>query len=293
MAAKKARLSPVATLDIPVREASALAVVRRAGGEALMAVGDRDASLAVGQLSNGRPQDWQQVDLSAAFAAVDADGTQLEAVAGDAAGNVLLAQEDPSRVFVLDADLAQITHVVDLDARTDAALAEGWERDENSKVESIVPGPDGQLLVVKEKKPICLAMFAPTAVASATLADLRTVPGNWAESLGQSLGSLKAVASWPAGKSLQRLGDISDATIGPDGALFLLSDQSAAIARVDELPAAGEKVSAVEVWEIEGWPDKCEGIAFDSQGYCYVAIDSPKDAKNLLVFDQWCTTAGK
>ena len=287
MSAKNVRLRPVATLDIPVKEASALAVARRGEDDVLVAVGDRDAALAVSVLLDGRPQEWQRVDLSDAFAAVASDGTQLEGVATDAQGHILLAQEDPSRVFVLDPEFARITHVLDLDAGTDAALAQAWERDENSKVEAIVPGPGGQLLVVKEKKPICLAMFAPTTSAPATLADLRATPKAWASPLQPGRGTLRAVGSWPAGKSLLRLGDISDAAIGPDGSLFLLSDQSAAIVRVDDLPEPGEKVSAAEMWEIDGWPDKCEGIAFDSQGYCYVAIDSPKAASNLLVFDQW------
>ena len=288
MSAKKGRLRPVATLDVPVREASALTVIRRDGAEVLLAVGDRDAELAMSTLSNGRPGEWHTVDLTDAFSDVDADGTQLEAIAGDALGNVLLAQEHPSRVFVLDLAGTRITHILDLDATTDAELAEGWERDDNSKVESIVPGPNGQLLVVKEKKPIGLAMFAPTSSAPATLAELGAIPGAWAAELQPGAGSLHAVASWRAGKSLLRLGDVSDAAVGPDGALFLLSDQSAAIVRVAELPEPGEKVVAAETWEIEGWPDKCEGIAFDSQGYCYVAIDSPKASKNLLVFDHWC-----
>lgn len=288
MPSKSARLRPIAMLDLPVREASALAVLRRGDKEHLVAVGDRDASLALSELRDGRPQEWRVVDMAPAFEAVDADGTQLEAVASDAQGHLLLAQEDPSRVFVLDLDSKAITHVLDLDASTNEELHEVWERDDNSKVESIVPGPGGHLLVVKEKKPICIAMFAPAATSPAKLVDLHTVPGDWAGGLEPGSGSLQAVGSWPAGKSVQRLGDISDATIGPDGALYLLSDQSAAIARLAELPEPGEKIKAAEVWEIEGWPDKCEGIAFDSQGYCYVAVDSPKAEKNLLVLDHWC-----
>ena len=287
MSSKSARLLPVATLDVPVREASGLAVTRRGSVESLVAIGDREARLAVSPLRDGRPGEWRTLDLDAAFKTVGGDGTQLEAVAADAVGNVLLAQEDPSRVYVLDPDLARITQILDLDATTDPALAEGWERDENSKVESIVPGPDGQLLVVKEKKPICVAMFAPFTAAPMTLAQLGATTADWTAGLPSGQIGLQAVASWPAAKSLQRLGDISDAAIGPDGSLFLLSDQSAAIARIDELPAPGEKVAVSEVWEIDGWPDKCEGIAFDAQGYCYVSIDSPKATDNLLVFDTW------
>lgn len=287
MSTKQPRLSPVATGDIPVREASGLAVIQRRGEDLLIAVGDREASIAVSTLSQGRPGNWRKIDLVEAFAAVASDGTQLEAVAGDADGNLLLAQEHPARIYVLDPDFNSITHVLDLDADTDAALAESWQRDENSKVESIVPGPAGQLLVIKEKKPICVAVFAPTPAPPAQLADLGSVAGPWTGDLPAGPGTLQAVGSWPAGKSLLRLGDISDAAIGPDGALFLLSDQSASIARVENLPQPGEKVKAAEVWEIEGLPDKCEGIAFDSKGYCYVAIDSPKDERNLLVFDHW------
>jgi hypothetical protein len=37
--------------------------------------------------------------------------------------------------------------------------------------------------------------------------------------------------------------DFSDLEIGPDGRLYLLSDQSASIARLDDLPPEGGKAS--------------------------------------------------
>jgi len=49
-----------------------------------------------------------------------------------------------------------------------------------------------------------------------------------------------ALAIWFPDKTLAKTcADFSDLEIGPDGCLYLLSDKSATIARLDDLPAGG------------------------------------------------------
>jgi hypothetical protein len=92
------------------------------------------------------------------------------------------------------------------------------------------------------------------------------------------------LATWWLGKSLAKaLPDISDATIGPDGRLYLLSDQGSSIARLpDVLDPAGGTVDAVDVWRIAGSPDNAEGLVILDDGTPLVALDTKSPERNLL-----------
>ena len=63
------------------------------------------------------------------------------------------------------------------------------------------------------------------------------------------------------------LPDISDATVGPDGRLYVLSDQGSAIARLpDVLEPGGGRVGAVAAWRIAGKPENAEGLVILADG---------------------------
>ncbi|MDQ1249517.1 MAG: hypothetical protein QG597_3892 [Actinomycetota bacterium] len=280
-------LLPVAaTLDIPIVEVSGLTIAVREGVEYLVAVGDDGADFAWARLTDGRPGQWRVADLASLLATAQAPTDQLEAVCTDPAGRLIVAQEEPSRLFVLDTDADTLVATLTLDATTDAFLAPVWDAAANSRAESAVLLPGGRVLVVKEKRPICLAVFGPREDFDPPTLDLvgaASMTGPWG---GVDVGTttrLAAQASWPAGKRLERLGDVSDATLGPDGALYLLSDQGSAIARVAELREPGSKVRLTHVWPIAGRPVKCEGLAFAADGTCFVGIDTRKPTANLLV----------
>lgn len=277
-----------ATVDIPIVEVSGLTITVREGEEYLVAVGDDGANFAWSRLTDGRPGQWRVSDLAALLSAAQAPTDQLEAVCTDAAGRLIVAQEEPSRLFVLDTDADTLVATLALDATTDPFLASVWDASANSRAESAVLLPDGRVLVVKEKRPICLALFGPGESFDPPTVDLdaaASMTGPWG---GADIGTttrLAAQASWPAGKRLERLGDVSDATLGPDGALYLLSDQGSAIARVAELREPGSKVRLTHVWPIAGRPVKCEGLAFAADGTCFVGVDTRKPKSNLLVIE--------
>ena len=57
---------------------------------------------------------------------------------------------------------------------------------------------------------------------------------------GQGHHRFVALAIWLPDKTLAKTcADFSDLEIGPDGYLYLLSDKSSTIARLDDLPAGG------------------------------------------------------
>lgn len=277
-----------ATVDIPIVEVSGLTITVREGVEYLVAVGDDGANFAWARLTDGRPGEWRVADMAALLATAQAPTDQLEAVCTDATGRLIVAQEDPSRLFVLDTDTDMLVATLTLDATTDDFLASVWDAAANSRAESAVLLPGGRVLVVKEKRPICLAVFGPGGdfdPPTVDLAGAQSMTGPWGGFEVGTAGTLAAQASWPAGKRLERLGDVSDAALGLDGALYLLSDQGSAIARVAELREPGSKVRLTHVWPITGRPVKCEGLAFAADGTCFVGVDTRKPKANLLVIE--------
>jgi hypothetical protein len=53
--------------------------------------------------------------------------------------------------------------------------------------------------------------------------------------------------------------DFSDLEIGRDGCLYLLSDKSSTIARLDDLPAGGGTAALVDAWRLGDLDGKPEG----------------------------------
>ena len=96
--------------------------------------------------------------------------------------------------------------------------------------------------------------------------------------------TLTVLATWWLGKDLMKaLPDISDATIGPEGCLYLISDKGSSIARLaDALDPAGGKVDAAAIWRIEGSPENAEGLVILEDGTPLVAIDTKSPKANLL-----------
>jgi uncharacterized protein YjiK len=152
--------------------------------------------------------------------------------------------------------------------------------------EAMQPLKDGRLLVSKEKDPPLLFEFGPPGERPMGIdGDRLLAPDEaWAIPGGQE-SRLEALARWPLDPALERrFRDISDVAAGPDGRIYLLSDQSSRIVRLPAgLPAPGEPVTADALWKLEGAPAKAEGLAFLPDGRAVVALDEKKARKNLLV----------
>jgi hypothetical protein len=121
-------------------------------------------------------------------------------------------------------------------------IARLWSDPKGSRGEGMVLLPGGHLLVAKEKKPATLIELGPPQsrsrglVRGGALADGE----RW---LIKKKGHHRfvALAIWFPDKILAKTcADFSDLEIGPDGCLYLLSDKSATIARLDE---GNEKVA--------------------------------------------------
>jgi hypothetical protein len=73
--------------------------------------------------------------------------------------------------------------------------------------------------------------------------------------------------------------------IGPDGYLYLLSDKSFTIARLDDLRAGGGAAALLDAWRIDDLDGKPEGLAFTAQGRAVVGLDTRKPRRNLVLLE--------
>ncbi|MGC1741057.1 MAG: hypothetical protein WA754_00580 [Pseudolabrys sp.] len=95
-----------------------------------------------------------------------------------------------------------------------------------------------------------------------------------------------ALAIWLPDKTLAKTcADFSDLEIGPDGCLYLLSDKSSTIARLDDLPAGGGIAALLDAWRLGDPNGKSEGLAFTAQGCAIVELDTRKARRNLVLLE--------
>ena len=273
--AKTPKLGVLDTSDIPLREVSGLAV----RGDDVLAVGDRDPVVFRAALQSW-PLRWHGIDLSGL--GLPEGGTQFEALEPAGGESVLVLQEQPARVLLLDLAAPALLGTIRLDVPEGHRLREAWLGDRSSRGESLILTGRGHLLVVKEKDPAAILEFGPAGDA----------PAGWSRGVpaapprpGDATWSV--LATWWLGEQLStHLPDISDATVGPDGRLYLLSDQGGSIALLpDVLAPQGGEVDAEAVWRIGGSPRNAEGLAILADGTPLVALDTKSSRRNLLRLD--------
>lgn len=274
--AKAPKLAVRDVADVPLREVSGLAL----RGADVLAVGDHDPVVFTAPIRGSWPPKWQGIDLSEL--GLPDGGVQFEAIATTGGDSVLILQEQPARVLHVDLSGPSFGGCLLLDVPKGHSLRDAWLGDRSSRGESLLLADRGHLIVVKEKDPAAILEFGPAG----------DEPVGWRRG-GPTVPpppgdqTLTVLATWWLGKALSKsLPDISDATIGPDGCLYLLSDKGSSIARLPGvLDPAGGTVEAEAVWRIDGWPENAEGLVILDDGTPVVALDTKTPKGNLLRLD--------
>ena len=273
--------------EIPLLEVSGLALAQWEAGTFLVAVGDRGPDVAFVVLPPvpsevGNLDTWRVIDLST----VDApDGTpdieQAEAIAVDGVRSAAVLIEDPPLLLVLDVPDRRVTRTFSLDGGDLAGLGSTWADDASSRGEGMVLLRDGHVLVVKEKRPAGFIEFGPEGASArgVSTSTLHPATEEWVAPPGTTL---VALAWWPAEEQLD---DLSDAAVGPDGCVYLLSDKTNAIGRLvlPLVPASDAPATLDRVWALPEDVVKAEGLAFLPGGGAVVAVDQPRLGSNLAV----------
>jgi hypothetical protein len=238
-------------VDVPLHEVSGICLRRsRTGRMPLIAVGDRASKIAWFSLprSDKGRIDWHTSDSSKLSGSMlPEDDPQIEAVCADGLGRILLLQETPRRVEFIDPKASKVIASIELAVEGRAEIARAWSDPKGSRGEGIVLLPGGHLLVAKEKKPAALIEFGPPDSRSRGLLRGGALADGerWRTKKGRR--RFVALAIWVPGKTLAKTcADFSDLEIGPDGCLYLLSDKSSTIARLDDLPAGGGAAALVD-----------------------------------------------
>jgi hypothetical protein len=142
------------------------------------------------------------------------------------------------------------------------------------------------LLVAKEKKPAAFIEFGPPHSRSRGLVRGGGLSGGERWPIKKGHHRFVALAIWLPDKALAKTcADFSDLEIGPDGYVYLLSDKSSTIARLDGLPAGGGTAALLDAWHLGDIKGKPEGLAFTAQGRAIVGLDTRKARRNLVLLE--------
>jgi hypothetical protein len=277
-------------LDVPLREVSGICVRRAANHEmSLIAVGDRVAKVASLFLpqSDAESLDWRTMNVAKfSGSELPVDDPQIEAICCDGAGRVLMLQESPPRAEFVDLEASQVVASIELAVEGSSELALSWSQPKGSRGEGAALLPDGHLLVAKEKQPSALIEFGPPGSRAIGLLAGGALEAGARWPIGEGRHEFVALTVWFPDEALARIcADFSDLEVGPDGRLYLLSDKSAAIARLDDLPPGGGTATCAAAWRLHELDGKPEGLAFTAEGRAIVALDTRKARHNLVFLE--------
>lgn len=271
---------------LPLPEVSGLAGVVWPGAELqLYAVGDRSYEIA--RFWPGRRQSAGNLVVEDVRGLLPErpPSSQWEAVAVDGPGGVCAVSEDTSRVTCLSGDLRTLRGVFDLDLGAVEGLAGLWAASKNSGAEGMVLMRHGHLLLLKEKHPSLLVELGPpgssafgwTVESALALEDPFDLPRS---------GGLVALKRWSFSDRLSQVAkDASDLTVGPDGRLYLLSQRSGLVARLeDRLGPEQDEVSMAAVWRLPEGLQKAEGLVIDSGMSPWVGLDLKERSEGPNLF---------
>jgi hypothetical protein len=284
------RLRVSRVIDVPLREVSGICLRRNQNGRMfLIAVGDRMAKIAwfSQPRSDAGRIDWHTSNIAKLSGSMlPKHNPQIEAICADGLGRILLLQETPPRVEFIDPKELKVVASIDLAVEGSGKIARSWCDPKGSRGEGVVLLPGGHLLVAKEKKPAAFIEFGPPDSRSRSLVRGGALPNGAPWPIRKGHHRFVALAIWLPDKTLAKIcADFSDLEIGPDGCLYLLSDKSSTIARLDDLPAGGGTAALLDAWWLGELNGKPEGITFTPQGRAIVGLDTHKPRRNLVLLE--------
>jgi uncharacterized protein YjiK len=279
--------------DLRLQEVSGICERVAGGGRPrqLLAIGDDSHHLLAGDLEPEVPDAFARHDLEPLLrgAGVRVGGSsQWEGIDSDQTGRVFVLREVPGTVFVFDPELRRLLNVLALTVEDDPGEVQAWEADENALGEGLLLLRNGHLFVVKEEKPRQLLEFGlPGTRAEGLHRDLPIADAGQFPTPDQARATFHMLAAWDlGGEALERIGDLSDVAIGPDGRVYILSDESRCIARLQEtVPPEGGTVEVDRIWGLPERLHQPEGLVITADWDVLVATDHKEMRDNLFLLE--------
>ena len=142
-------------IDVPLHEVSGICLRRgRNGRMSLIAVGDRMSKIAWFSLprSDDGRIDWHTSDIAELSGSMlPQDDPQIEAVCADGLGRVLLLQEIPPRVELIDPKALKVVASIDLAVEGRGEIARAWSDPEGSRGEGMVLLPSAEPELIRRR----------------------------------------------------------------------------------------------------------------------------------------------
>src|SRR3974390_3274849 len=214
----KNRLRVRHMIDVPLREVSGICLRRsRSGRMFLIAVGDRAAKIAwfsQPRSDGGRIDRHTKNIAKLSGSMLPKRDSQIEAVCADGLGRILLLQEAPPRVELVDPEALKVVASIDLAVEGRGEIARAWSDPKGSRGEGMVLLPGGHLLVAKEKKPAAFIEFGPPRSRSRGLVRGGALAARHRGPIKKGHHSFVALATWLPDKKLTKTcADFSDLEI--------------------------------------------------------------------------------
>lgn len=265
-----AKASIEKTISSPIPELSGLALRKGTSGLELLAVGDRDGTLAVGPATGPALQKLE----------TRVSGTpQWESIASDATGKIFVLGEQSGVMTVYDSKATTVKHTMTI------ALPRSWSSG-NAGGEGFVLLKNGHMLVIKEKDPVEIAEVGPQGDAAKGYArGLGIRPSDTFKVPSGTTSKWVVLKKWALGDNTGRVAtDVSDAAVSPEGDLYLLTDQGRAVLQMQEtISTSEEKVKALKVWELPRDVGKPEGLVFLDDGRPIVCSDATAAGSQIFL----------
>lgn len=275
---------------VSLPEISALTRMDTGSAAEVVAVGDVEHTAAILPLDRDeRAGEAEKLSLASVFEARDGEPSQWEALAADGEGHLAVMQEYPGTIYVLNPARSRVSARIELKVPKSSPLHDEWEQDTNSRGEGMLLLSNGHIIVLKEKNPQMLVEFGPEGEsASGWSPELFLSRGRPFPLPEQNEVTFVPLHAWKfKGATADLLADASDIAVGPDNRVYVLSDQARVIARFEtELRPSEESAEHKAHWKLPKDVEKPEGLAIDSRGRPWVAIDQKDtDKPNLFVLE--------
>lgn len=288
----KTTISPLAILEsytIPATEVSGLAwrLNPKTKHRELIVVSDNSHTLII--------IDWEERKKSFAPKKFDikplegpaSTDSGWESVFSDESGRIFIIQEDPSQILVVSSDLKSIEKKITLIPPSAKGEAEQWASEPNSRGEGLLPLKNGNIIVVKEKKPLRLIEFAKKGGKASGYDKSVSIEFRGTFPIPtESNIEFSPVFTWKFDEEGERLmEDASGLNVDADGKLYLLGDNRGWIASIGkDLKVSKSLLNISKIWLLPSVVVKPEGMVVDQKRRPVIAIDSKRtDKPNLFV----------